>query len=307
MSGLIAIVGATGIGKSTLALKIADSLNGEIINADSRQVYRYMNIGTAKPSTNDFSKVRHHLFDVADPDDPFNLAIYLGKARKTVEEIRAKRKLPILVGGSGLYVWGLIDGLVIPAVPPDLHFRADLEMDVKHHGYKALYQRLEEVDSVAAMTIDPRNVRRVIRALEVFEKTGMPFSSQLGKNPIDYPVFIIGLSAPRVLLYQRIDDRVEKMMDMGFLNEVEDLLGRGYSLDLPSMLSVGYKQIGMYLRGECSVADAVELTKTGSHRLARHQGAWFKSIDPRITWFDITKDCDGLLIKRAEEFILSYT
>ncbi len=290
MLGLVAIVGPTATGKSALALQLAETLAGEIINADSRQVYRHMDIGTAKPPPKDLNRIPHHLYNLVDPDDQFNLALYLESANTVVKDIQSRGQLPILVGGSGLYVWGLLEGMSIPHVPPNSDLRARLENEAAILGNQALHDRLKVVDPDAAATIDPRNVRRIIRALEVFEISGIPFSKQVSKKGLDYPVLIIGLTAPRDLLHQRSDARVETMIEAGFVDEVSDLLMRGYGLDLPSMSGVGYKQLGSYLSGESTLEEATEKTKTETHRLIRHQAAWFKAGDPRINWYDISED-----------------
>ena len=303
MAGLIAIVGPTATGKSALALDLAESFGGEIINADSRQVYRYMNIGTAKPPPQDLARVPHHLYDLVDPDEPFNLALYLEQANLAVDDIFSRSRVPILVGGSGLYVWGFLEGMAIPHVPPNPDLRARLENDAATLGPQVLHDRLNTIDPDAAASIDPRNVRRVVRALEVFEVSGVPFSRQVQKKGLDYPILIIGLTAPRDTLHLRTDSRVDSMIESGFVEEVGDLLARGYGLGLPSMSGVGYKQLGSYLNGECTLEASIEKTKTETHRLIRHQSAWFKAEDPRIDWYDISKDYTASVTKRAQEFI----
>ena len=302
MDGLVAIVGATATGKSALALELAEAFGGEIVNADSRQVYRYMDIGTAKPPLRDFALVPHHLYGLADPDESFNLALYLERANVAVEGIRGRGRLPILVGGSGLYVWGFLEGMVIPHVPPNPDLRARLESEAAAQGYQALHDRLRAVDPDSAASIDPRNVRRVVRALEVFELSGVPFSRQVRKKGLDYPALIIGLTAPRDFLHRRADSRVDSMIESGFVAEVRSLMARGYNLDLPSMSGVGYKQIGAYLKGVSTLEEAVEETKIETHRLIRHQAAWFKAGDPRIGWYDISQGCVGPVAERVGEF-----
>lgn len=302
MPGLVAIVGPTATGKSVLALTLTETLAGEIVNADSRQVYRYMDIGTAKPRPEDLARAPHYLYDLVDPDEQFNLALYLESANAAVEDIQSRGKLPILVGGSGLYVWGLLEGMSIPHVPPNPDLRARLEAEASTQGARAIHDRLKAVDPDAAATIDPRNVRRVIRALEVFQVSGLPFSKQVSKKGLDYPVLIIGLTATRDLLHQRSDSRVDAMIEAGFVDEVSDLLMRGYSLDLPSMSGVGYKQLGSYLSGEPTLEEAIERTKTETHRLIRHQAAWFKAGDPRIDWYDISGNYASAVTERVMRF-----
>ncbi len=303
MTGLVAIVGPTATGKSALALALAESLAAEIVNADSRQVYRFMDIGTAKPPPEDLARVPHHLYDLIEPDEQFNLALYLESANAVVEDIQSRNKLPVLVGGSGLYVWGLLEGMSIPHVPPNPDLRARLENEAATLGNRALHDRLNAVDPDAAATIDARNVRRVIRALEVFEISGIPFSKQVSKKGLDYPTLIIGLTAPRDLLHQRSDVRVDTMIEAGFVDEVSDLLMRGYGLDLPSMSGVGYKQLGSYLGGDFTLEEATEKTKTETHRLIRHQAAWFKAGDPRINWYDISESYVDQATKLVTGFV----
>ena len=303
MVGLVAIIGPTATGKSAIALALAETQSGEIVNADSRQVYRHMDIGTAKPPPEDLARVPHHLYDLIDPDEQFNLALYLESANTVVEDIQSRGKLPILVGGSGLYVWGLLEGMSIPHVPPNPDLRARLESEAATQGPRALHDRLRSVDPDAAASIDPRNVRRVIRALEVFEISGIPFSKQVSKKGLEYPTLIIGLTAPRDLLHQRSDSRVDAMIEAGFVDEVRDLLMRGYRLDLPSMSGVGYKQLGSYLSGESTLEEATEKTKTETHRLIRHQAAWFKPGDPRINWYDISENYIDSVTKQVAGFV----
>ncbi len=303
--GLIAVVGPTATGKTRLSLELAEAVDGEIVNADSRQVYRYMDIGTAKPTSDELAHAPHHLIDVVDPDQDFNLAIYLERATEAIEDIFDSGKTPILVGGSGLYIWGLLEGLRIPNVPPDQKLRDELEREAKDKGSHALHQRLRERDPEAADRIDPRNVRRTIRALEVCIKSGVPFSKLISKEAPGFPFLVLGLGGDRQLLYERIDRRVDRMIESGLVEEVRALLDRGYALDLPAMSSVGYKQIGAYIQGDTSLEEAAQRTKYETHRLARHQGAWFKTDDTRIHWFDISKDYKREAVREVESFLSS--
>ena len=302
MKGVVAVVGATATGKSRLALELAEAMGGEIVNADSRQVYRYMNIGTAKPRPEEMTRVPHHLYDILDPDEPFNLALYLDRATRATEDIHRRGKVPFLVGGSGLYVWGFLEGLNIPHVPPDHKLRQELEQEAELRGAQALHHRLRELDPDAARSIHPSNLRRVIRALEVCLKSGIPFSQLISKEGPPYPTLVIGLTAAREELYRRIDERVEDMVGQGLVGEVQALLQRGYSFDLPSMSGVGYKQIGMHLRGEISLEEAIRQTKHETHRLVRHQGAWFRPGDQRICWFDITENIGEAVLEEVDRF-----
>jgi tRNA dimethylallyltransferase len=284
MIPLVSIVGPTAVGKSSLALELAEAQGGEIINADSRQVYRYMDIATAKPTPEERALVPHHLVDVVNPDQDFNLAVYQSRAQETIADIRARGKLPILVGGSGLYVWSVIEGWRIPPVPPDPGLRLELEAKAMTNGIGTLYQELSQLDPAAAQRIDPRNIRRVIRALEV-SRQGRPFSQLQGKEPAAGSV-TIGLTAERARLYGLIDARVDSMMHQGMLEEVRQLVARGYGFDLPSMSGLGYRQLGRFLQGEIDLATAVQQIKYDTHRFARHQYSWFRLGDRRIRWFD---------------------
>jgi tRNA dimethylallyltransferase len=286
---VIAIVGPTGVGKSALALRLAQDFPVEIISADSRQVYRYMDIGTNKPSLTERAAVQHHIIDVADPDEDFSLVMYHQLAIEALKTVRGKGKLPLLVGGSGLYVWSLIEGWEIPRVPPDRQLRRELEAAARREGGHILYQELQSVDPVAAEKIDPRNVRRIIRALEIYRMAGQPPSRLRRKQTTGFPVLLIGLTQERSELYRRIDWRVDRMIQMGLVEEVENLLRRGYSASLPSMSGIGYKQIAQFIQGEMTLSEAIDRIKYETHRLARHQYAWFRLNDTRIHWFDISK------------------
>ncbi len=286
MRCLVAIVGPTAIGKSKLALQLASDFGAEIVSADSRQVYRYMDIGTNKPTLDDQKSIPHHLIDVVNPDDDFNLANYLNMARRVIQDIQQRGKLPLLVGGSGLYVWSIIEGWKIPNVPPNRDLRRKLEIKAREQGSQALYQQLREIDPVTTEKIDPRNIRRIIRALEIYQLSGQLPSLVRQKQAPRFPIFVIGLTAERSELYHKIDQRVNKMINRGLVEEVKELMHKGYSLSLPSMSGIGYKQIGDFLSGSVSLPKAVERIKYETHRLARHQYAWFRPSDARINWLD---------------------
>ena len=284
---LVAIVGPTAIGKSRLALRLAQDFNGEIVGADSRQVYRYMDIGTAKPSLQELSSIPHHLINIVNPDEDFSLAQYQQSAYRAIEDIQQRHKLALLVGGSGLYIRAALEGWVIPPVPPDLEFRRSLEEKAARGEAEELYQELVKVDPVAAQSIDRNNVRRVIRALEVSRYVGTPFSQLQQKQPPPFDVLIIGLTTDRAELYRRIDLRVDKMIEQGLVEEVEKLVSLDYSLNLPAMSGIGYKQIGLFLKGELTLAAAIKQIKFASHRFVRSQYSWFRLSDERIHWFDV--------------------
>ena len=305
MNHLVAIVGPTGIGKTRLALHLAQAFNGEIMGADSRQVYRYMDIGTAKPSLEELSLVPHHLINVVNPDEAFSLAQYQTLAYKAIRDIQQRHKLPLLVGGSGLYVWAVLEGWRIPQVPPDPEFRRSLEKKASSTGTDELYRELMKVDPVAAQKIDRRNVRRMIRALEVHRKTKTSFSRLQDKETPSFNTFIIGLTADRTELYRRIDIRVDEMIEHGLVTEVEKLVNMGYDFNLPAVSGIGYKQIGLFLKGELTLPAAVQQIKFETHRVVRHQYAWFQLKDDRIHWFDISGQVDSEIDVTLAEFLRS--
>ena len=301
MNRIIAIVGPTATGKSALAIQLALALSGEIVSADSRQVYRYMDIGTAKPSREDRVKVPHHLIDIITPIEDFTLATYQELAFEAIADIHGRGKLAFLVGGSGLYVRAVTGGLSIPKVAPDPELRHNLEERAANEGYQVLYDELQKLDPQAAAKIDPRNVRRTIRALEVCLTSGVPFS-QLKKSSAKISAITIGLTTARDDLYTRIDSRVDQMIDRGLVDEVKGLLDRGYSPDLPAMSGLGYKQIVTHLKGETSLEEAIQRIKFETHRFARNQYAWFRPKDEHIHWFDIREE----LLKSIRNLITQF-
>ena len=283
---MIAIVGPTAVGKSELALHLAQYFPMEIISADSRQVYRYMDIGTNKPSLAERESVPHYLIDVVEPDQDFSLVMYNQLAIEALKTIKQKGKLPLLVGGSGLYVWSMVEGWKIPQVPPDQERRNQLEARAEQEGSRNLYQELQDIDPIAAAKINPGNTRRIIRALEIYHATGQRPSQLQRKEAPDFAILLIGLTRERSELYGRIDWRVDNMIRMGLVEEVEQLLKKGYGLSLPSMSGIGYKQICQFIQGEMNLPQAIDKIKYETHRLARHQYAWFRLGDSRIHWFD---------------------
>ena len=302
MDNLIAIVGPTGVGKSCWALRLAQLFNGEVVSADSRQVYRYMDIGTAKPSREDMSLVPHHLIDIIDPGEPFGLAQYQQLACRAIDDIQRRGKLPFLVGGTGQYVWSVLEGWKIPKVRPDLEFRRSLEAKAAEIGSEKLYQELVSVDPVSARRIDRRNVRRIIRALEVHRSIATPLYQQQYKKAPPYKIIIIGLTMNREELYLRIDRRVDDMIGKGMAAEVKQLVSMGYDFNLPAMTGIGYRQIERFLKGELTLNEAAAQIKSETHRFVRHQYNWFRLKDDRIKWFNIEKEECSEIIKLVESF-----
>ncbi len=284
---LLVIVGPTAVGKTALSLRLAQDLQGEIISADSRQIYRGLDIGTAKATSREQMIVPHHLLDVVEPDQVLTLAEFQGQVYATIEAIHRQQRLPLLVGGTGQWVRAVVEGWRIPRVSPDPFLRARLEAQAQAMGIEAFHAQLVAVDPQAAKKIDPRNVRRVIRALEIYHKTGRPISHYQGKKAPPYHILQIGLTMPRELLYDRIDQRVDEMMARGLLAEVEQLAQAGYGWNRPAMSGLGYRQIGQYLCGEISLTEAVALIKKETRRFVRQQYNWFRLDDPKIHWFDV--------------------
>jgi tRNA dimethylallyltransferase len=282
---LVVIAGPTGVGKTALAVTVAAGMNGEIVNADSRQIYRYMDIGTAKPSTEERAAVPHHLIDVVDPDQVLTMADYQRRAYVAINALHQQGKLPFLVGGTGQYITAVLEGWSAPEVPPIPPLRAELESYAAEHGALALFERLRALDPVAAERMDPLNARRTVRALEVCLATGEPFSAQRRKNPPPYRVLQLGLTMAREALYERLDARIEAMMERGFLDEVRDLHRRGYGSELPAMHGIGYAQLTAFLRGEITLADAVQTTKHLTHSFVRRQYTWFRKYT-QLQWME---------------------
>ncbi len=282
---LLVIVGPTAVGKTSLALDLARQYSGEIVSADSRLIYRGMNIGTAKPSEQERRDVKHHLVDLCWPDETISLGQYKRLASAAIDEIQTREKLPILAGGTGQYIRAVVQGWKIPEVPPN----AELRNALNNMDRSELERWLRVLDPESAGKIDPRNVRRVIRALEVTLVTGHTMSSLRGSSPPGYNFKTIGLSCEREILYGRIDSRIDEMMASGLLEEVISLKDKGYDEGTSAMSGLGYRQLLAYLRGEGTIDEAVERTKYETHRFARQQYNWFRLDDDTITWFDVTR------------------
>jgi tRNA dimethylallyltransferase len=282
---VLALVGPTASGKTALSLALAGALDAEVVSADSRMVYRWMDVGTAKPSEAERGGVPHHLLDVVDPDEPYSVALYQQQALAAIARIHRRGRLPLLVGGTGLYVRAVCDGLRIPAVPPDEPFRRELEAKAAREGWEALQAELARVDPEGAARIDPRNVRRVIRALEVQRATGVPFSAWQTRHPPPFRTLYVGLDLPRERLYARIDARVREQVANGLPDEVRSLVGRGYDSGLTAMSGFGYRELAAHLRGEYGLEEAVTRYQQATRNYARRQLSWFRP-DGRIRWLD---------------------
>ncbi len=288
---IVILLGPTGIGKSKLAIDWAEANGGEIVSADSVQVYRYMDIGTGKPSLEDQRKVRHHLIDLVAPDQPFHAALYRTLGRKTIDQLFHEGKLIWVVGGTGLYIKTLTQGLFqSPRI--DLRVRENLRQEAEERGSGALYERLKEVDFQTASHLHPNDLFRIIRALEVFDSTGVPISfyrEQHGFGEQPYLTLKIGLEMNRDKLFRRIDERVDQMVEKGLLREVEKLMEMGYGPELKPMQSLGYKQMVQFLLKEIGWDEAVRQMKRDTRRYAKRQWTWFKA-DPEIRWWDASTD-----------------
>jgi len=287
---LVVILGPTAVGKTEIAIRLAERLNGEIVSADSRLFYRGMNIGTAKPSLQDIRRVPHHLIDVADPDETWSLAVFQEKARAAIAEIHARGNLPLMVGGTGQYLRAVTEGWQAPAVEPDPRLRQLLADWGEQIGADGLHARLAALDPDAGAKIDPRNLRRTVRALEVILSSGQRFSQQRTRAPAPYRALALGLTLNRAELYARIDVRIEAMFVNGLVDEVRGLLKQGYAPNLPAFSAIGYREVIAYLQGRISQAQALLDMKRATRVFVRRQANWFKQNDPHIQWFDASQD-----------------
>lgn len=302
---LVVVLGPTASGKTGLGIALAQRFGGEIVSADSRQIYRRMDIGTAKPTPADRAAVPHHLIDIVDPDQTFTLAEYQRAAYAAIDDIHARGGLPLLVGGTGQYLSAVAEGWGIPEVPPNPELRTELEAYAAEHGAEALHARLQQHDPEAAARIDSRNMRRVVRALEVCLETGTPISALQRKAPPPYRLCQIGLTLPRQALHERINRRVSAMIDAGLADEVRALLEAGYTWDLPSMSGLGYAQWRPYFSGEQSLTATVDAIRQATRAFARRQMTWFKGHDTGILWLDVTQvEPEVAATRLVEDWIL---
>ena len=288
---VLVIVGPTGSGKTETAVLAALALGGEIVTADSMQVYRGMDIGTAKPTSDEQQGVPHHLIDVVNPDEEFSAVEYVALADRVIAEIAGRGHVPIISGGTGFYINALIDRWEFPPQPADYRLREQFKEMAEREGPEALLERLRAVDPVSAERLHPNDVKRVIRALEVHALTGRPLSSYdykpgEGARPGPYHALIYGLMLPREVLNERLEKRVHAQLEAGLLEEVRRLYDTGYGPELPAMKGITYRQLVGYLRGDYDFATAVELMVRDNRRYAKRQFTWFKA-DPRIRWIDI--------------------
>lgn len=285
-SKIVVILGPTASGKSALAVELALKFNGEVINADSMQVYRYMDIGTAKPSVGERQRVPHHLIDIVDPDEDYTAADFKRDAEEKIAEITSKGKNVFIAGGTGLYIRALTQGL-FEGPGADKRLRDELKSEAQAHGKEALYERLKRVDPASAAAIHPNNLVRVIRAIEVYELSKRPISElqkEHGFQASRYDVLKVGLMKEREALYRDIDARVDAMMEAGLLDETKRLMDAGYSIDLKPMCGLGYKEMSGFLMGETALDEAVALIKRNTRRYAKRQMTWFRK-EGGVKWF----------------------
>jgi tRNA dimethylallyltransferase len=300
---LVVILGPTAVGKTEIAIQVAGSLDGEIVSADSRLLYRGMDIGTAKPTPEEQARVPHHLIDVAGPDEDWSLAVYQRQAYRAISAIHARGGLPFLVGGTGQYIRAVVEGWTIPEVKSDPRLREVLEDWAEEVGLHGLHERLAVLDPQAAARIDFRNLRRTVRALEVILRTGRRFSAQRRRQPRPFCALQIGLTRPRAELYARVDARIQAMLEEGLIGEVKRLLERGYSPDLPTLSAIGYREIVGYLQGEISLEEAVALIKRHTRQFVRRQANWFKPDDPDIHWIQAGPHAADILERNVRQWL----
>lgn len=300
---LILIVGPTAVGKTEVAIQLAERLNGEIVSADSRLFYRGMDIGTAKPTIEEQARVHHHLIDIANPDEILSLAVFQQKAREVIEDIHARNNLPFLVGGTGQYVRAVTQGWTPPEVKPDERLRDELKKLTDENGIFWLHDKLGSLDPEAAGKIDARNFRRTIRALEVIMTTGKKFSEQRGQSDSPYRLVTIGLRRPREELYRRVDARIETMFANRFVEEVKGLLAKGYPPSLPTMSAIGYRECVGVIQGQLTEEQAKVEIRRATRVYVRRQANWFKESDPNIHWFRVEEGIIDTMEKNIRRLV----
>jgi len=300
---LIMLIGPTASGKTSLAIQLAERLSSEIISADSRYLYRQLNIGTAKPTNEELSRVKHHLIDCADLDQPWSIGEYKKAAEAVIRQLNEENKIPILSGGTGQYIRAISQNWQIPEFEADHQLRESIEKTGNQIGFEKLFEELAILDPEAAKFIDFQNHRRVIRAWEVILSTGMRFSELRTKDDSPYHFLTLGLEWPRNLLYERIDQRVEEMIGQGFVEEVQTLLDQGYHKDLIKMRVIGYSDLIEFLDGKISLDEAIRLIKSNTHKFVRRQANWFKPTDPKIHWLNAQ---DPAILEKTLDLVKDY-
>lgn len=287
---VVAVVGATATGKTALGVELAIRFGGEVMNADSRLFYRGMDIGTAKPTLEERRGVKHHLIDVLDPRDGYSLSDFLRAAHAAVADIDQRKKLPIIIGGSGQYVWALLEGWEVPEIPPNPELREELETQLVEEGIESLQRRLKETGARNTDRVEVLNPRRLVRAIERAVATGDAMGGASKSDTPPYDALVIGLNAPRDVLHDRVAIRFEEMVAAGWLDEIRTLLSAGIDAEMPSMSAIGYRQLIDHIDGRKTWEATREEILIGNHRLIGAQQNWFKPRDPRIQWLDITDE-----------------
>jgi tRNA dimethylallyltransferase len=300
---VILLIGPTAVGKTELSIALAKAIGAEIVSVDSRLLYRGMSIGTAKPAPAVMDTIRHHLIDVAEPTETWSLSRYLKAVELAISGIHDRRNVPLLVGGTGQYLAAIVEGWQPPPRADDPGFRQEMQAIARREGPKALHARLAQVDPAAADRIDARNVRRVVRALEIYHVTNTPPSEQRKRVPPEYSFLILGLKRDREELYQRIDDRIEAMIAAGWVEEVASLLDQGLSEDSPALSAIGYRQIAEYLEGQRDMESVLLQTQRLTRQFVRRQDNWFRRLGSRVNWFDAERDPAEEMIELARTWL----
>ncbi len=301
MSQILVVAGPTASGKTGLAVRLAKEYGGEVISADSMQIYQYMNVASAKPTIDEMQGVPHHLLDFVSPFEPFSVADYVKLAKEKINEVISRGKLPIVAGGTGLYISSLVDNVEFAEEEPDPSVRIRLFAEAEEKGIEPLYQRLQEIDPEAAAAIHPNNHKRVIRALEIFETTGLTMTEQNARSkmiPSPFDPYMLALCPPRELLYERINLRVDAMVDEGLFEEAKALMDMGLNRDMQSMQGIGYKEAFDCLNGDISKEECVEEIKRATRRYAKRQLTWFRR-DARYRWINPLEESDLLAAMEA--------
>lgn len=301
---LIVLAGPTAAGKTELSLRLCERIGGEVVSADSRQIYRGMDIGTAKATPAEQARVPHHLLDLRDPDQVLTLAEYQRLAYAAIDDIHRRGRVPCLVGGSALYLRAVTAGLRIPQAAPDLALRTRLEAQLADQGLASLVAELQRIDPLTAAQIDLRNPRRVLRALEIMVTTGQSKVALEGAEPPPYHMLQFVLTRERGVLHQRIDQRVEQMVAAGLIAETQRLLDKGYDPALPAMTSLGYREMIAYLAGQMNLAQAIERIQIETHRFVRHQTTWFRKL-PEMQWVDLAATAADTIEQQVITWLVS--
>ena len=301
---LIVVAGPTASGKTRLSIELAKRFDGEIVSADSMQIYKYLDIGSAKPTEEERSEAVHHLIDFLEPDAEFSVADYTEMAHKVIADITERGKMPIMCGGTGLYINSVVDDITFGEIDTDYKLRAELEEFAAKNGNEALLEKLSEFDPVSAKKLHPNNLRRIIRAIEFYKVTGRTISSHqemTKQTDSRYDPIMFCINFDRAKLYDRINKRVDIMIENGLLDEVKNLMDMGYTKALNSMKAIGYKELADYFNGERSLDEAVELIKQSSRRYAKRQLTWFRR-DERIIWLDAEDDILQKAVLEVEKY-----